>query len=408
MPVPLSDAINSFKQSREPVKDERQEEQRKEQPQEERPDNHQESRQAHRPAPAGHPNQTTFDLPIPAPPPRKDLVEETTGYPHLRKDLEETARYPHLRKDLEKAAGYPHSRTELEETARYPQPRKDLEETNGYPHLRQDYYPRQTHYSYSTESIHSAEQQSVSSGRRTPPFAERLVNSSADPSFVSGSQSLVNTPPLTHTPPMAWRQHKATVAQGMTAAHEAESKRPEVTDQNLLIEATKKIEAAARKHPGWRSVEADMADRRAKAPSKEVPEKFYRSENSGSVSHEHMYPNSRREAEMQYHARAQAQARQLTHYAPPENLLKLHEQVTARAAARAQAAGRAPPPRSSKPTSVRAPRSDFVAKTGGNQYHGYVNGYSASHTDNNQMAGNGTRFEDCSLDLRFLDDESSY
>merc|ERR1719191_1337726 len=137
----------------------------------------------------------------------------------------------------------------------------------------------------------------------------------------------------------------------MTAAHEAESTRPDVIDQDMLIAATKKIEAAAREHPGWSSVEATIADRKLKAP-KDATDKVSR---NGNASHEHMYPSSRREAELQYHARASAQARQLTHYAPPENLVKLHEQVTARS--RGAAAGRGY--RSDNPTLGRS--SNVVA-----------------------------------------------
>merc|ERR1719201_2532948 len=129
----------------------------------------------------------------------------------------------------------------------------------------------------------------------------------------------------------------------MTAAYEAENKRPDVIDKDLLLAATQKIEAAAREHPGWSSVEATITDRKnlMKAPP-QIPSKFDRNAPHSNAYYEHnaMYPSSRREAQLQYQARVSAQARKLTHYAPPENLLKLHEQVTAKSAARADAAAR--------------------------------------------------------------------
>jgi hypothetical protein len=287
--------------------------------------------------------------------------------------------------------------------------RRNYDEPAGYPDIRKDFpsSQAQSHYQYSPESITSAEQQSVSSGRRTPPFADRWLNNAGDNGFVSGSQSLVNTPPLAQTPPIAWRQHKAAVPHEMTAAYEADSRRPDVVDKDLLIAATRKIEAAAREHPGWSSVEATIADRKMKEP-KYYPDRMHWNENTGSgnASHEHMYPSSRREAQLQYQARASAQARQLTHYAPPENLLKLHEQVAAKSAARANAVGRSQGFEKMKP--VGRPPATVVAKKSSTQWDGHFNGYSEKPSNNMSMMGNGTRFEGCGLDLRFLDDESTY
>ena len=108
-----------------------------------------------------------------------------------------------------------------------------------------------SHNSGSAESNASSEQQSVSSGRRTPPFADRLIPYPVDSDFVSGTQSMVNTPPLHHTPPITWRQNKANITKDVTK--EMESEQPDVVDQDLLLAATRKIEAAAREHPGWSS-----------------------------------------------------------------------------------------------------------------------------------------------------------
>ena len=53
-------------------------------------------------------------------------------------------------------------------------------------------YKVPSHYSCSVETNAKLEQQSVSSGRRTPPSADRLFSNSGDGDFVSGSQSSVN------------------------------------------------------------------------------------------------------------------------------------------------------------------------------------------------------------------------
>jgi hypothetical protein len=261
-------------------------------------------------------------------------------------------------------------------------------------------------YSYSAESNPNSDKQSVSSGRRTPPYADRFTSSPANAGFVSGSQSLINTPPLAHTPPIAWRQHK--VSQEMAASHEAEGKRQDVLDKDLLLAATQKIEAAARGHPGWSSVEATINDRKMKAPPPpQIPERFERTVPTGNANQENsaMFPTSRREAQLQYQARVSAQARQLTHYAPPENLLKLHEQVTAKSAARADAAARSQ--RSWKMLS--GPSPSVASKTGTPWPHeSHCNIYQEKPFSGTSMIGNGARLDACNLDLRFLDDESAY
>jgi hypothetical protein len=391
MPVPLSDAIKSYNKEH-TVQEQRQEQlpvPRQEQPlvprqeqipvqrQEQIPVQRQEQRQEH-----------PYDL-------RRDSGHQD-HYPERGQGQRLENRPENHQSFRQSYAGYPNQRT------------YDAAETPGYPNLPKDFpgYPVPGRYSYSADSINNSDKQSVSSGRRTPPFAERLAASSAEGGFVSGSQSLVNTPPLVHTPPIAWRQHKATVPHEMTAAHEAD-KNPDVVDHDLLMAATKRIEAAAREHPGWSSVEATIHDRKMKA-ARDVPERFDRNAPTGNAHHEQhnvSYPMSRREAQLQYQARVQAQARQLTHYAPPENLLKLHELVAAKSAARAEAAGRTKGP--GKSTS--GPPPNAVARTGSTSWGGHYNSYSEKPVTGVSMSGNGARLDGWNnLDLRFLDDESAY
>ena len=45
---------------------------------------------------------------------------------------------------------------------------------------------------------------------------------------------------------------------GITDAHHMERERPDVVDKDLLLAATRKIEAAAREHPGWSAVAERM------------------------------------------------------------------------------------------------------------------------------------------------------
>jgi hypothetical protein len=191
------------------------------------------------------------------------------------------------------------------------------------------------------------------------------------------------------------------VAQEMAAAHEAENKRPDVVDKDLLMAATLKIEATAREHPGWSSVEATIADRKMRG-QKEIPAKFDRNETPAKAPQERSARWYASEAEMHYEARVCAQARPLTHYAPPENLLKLHEQVTAKAAAHAGSSGRAHRFGSRKLPS--GPSSTISSYSWDSHY----NGFSEKPANNRSRMDNGARFDGHNLDLRFLDDEPPY
>jgi hypothetical protein len=221
-----------------------------------------------------------------------------------------------------------------------------------------------------------------------------LISNSGDSGdFVSGSQSLVSTPPLHYTPPIGWRQHPAKVTQGITDAHHMERERPDVVDKDLLLAATRKIEAAAREHPGWSAVAEQMDS------EKHVPDKVNRNESGGYLLQENVFPLARREAQLQYQARASAQARQPTHYRPPENLLKLHEQLLAKSFARPDDARRAHG--SGKTTFGPSP---VVGTKKGSHWDSNSNGYPTGRTTNASM-GNGGRVDECNLDLGFLDDE---
>jgi hypothetical protein len=220
-----------------------------------------------------------------------------------------------------------------------------------------------------------------------------LIPYPVDNDFVSGTQSMVNTPPLHHTPPITWRQNKANITKDVTK--EMESEQPDVVDQDLLLAATRKIEAAAREHPGWSSVEATLADR---FKTQVAPPRVDRNERGGYALQENMFPMARQEAHLQYQARASAQARQPTHYAPPDNLLKLHEQVLAKSAARAGPARRAHG--SGKTTFGPSP---VVGAKEGSHWDNNFNDHPTRRTSNALM-GNGGRFEGGNLDLRFLDD----
>ena len=113
-----------------------------------------------------------------------------------------------------------------------------------------------------------------------------------------------------------------------------ERERPDVVDKDLLLAATRKIEAAAREHPGWSAVAERMDSQ------KHVPDKVDRNESSGYALQDDVFRLACAEAQLKgpYQARVSAQARKPTHYAPPENLLLLHEQLLANSFARADAA----------------------------------------------------------------------
>ena len=113
---------------------------------------------------------------------------------------------------------------------------------------------------------------------------------------------------------------------------------------------------------------------------------------------ENVFPLARREAQLQYQARASAQARQPTHHRPPENLLKLHEQVLAKSFARPDDARRAHG--SGKTTFGPSP---VVGAKEGSHWDNNFNDHPTRRTSNALM-GNGGRFEGGNLDLRFLDD----
>ena len=126
-----------------------------------------------------------------------------------------------------------------------------------------------------------------------------------------------------------------------------------------------------------------------------VPDKVNRHESGGYLLQENVFPLARREAQLQYQACASAQARQPTHYAPPGNLLKLHEQVLAKSAARAEAARRAHG--SGKTTLGPSP---VVGAKEGSHEDNHFNSHPTARTGN-ALKGNGERFEGGNLDLRF-------
>ena len=247
MPVPLSDAISSFKQQQE-----------RDQIQEQRPER--------------------LEPPPQRPEPRQ---EHHQGFQERKEYPEE--RWPKESREAARGAGYPDR-----STYDAPATRRCFDLGNKVPKcVTKDYpgYKVPSHYSCSVETNAKLEQQSVSSGRRTPTSADRLISNSGDGDFVSGSQSSVNTPPLHYMPPIAsrgrWaakgdgRWAKLKFTQGMTDAHHMESEQPEVVDNDLLLAATRKIEAAAREHPGWSAV----AER--KDSQKHVLDKVDRNESGG-------------------------------------------------------------------------------------------------------------------------------